>query len=114
MRTSAEWRDIESFRGRRSDDYVGCRFPLARSLAELGNAIAADPGDVEAALIAYETDLFPRSASAAAAAGGILELCLGLNAPHSLVDMLTSHSPQRKSTRTPALSKALKALLCSP
>jgi hypothetical protein len=93
MRTSAEWRDIESFRGWSSDDYVGCRFPLARSLAELGKGIAANPGDVEAALIAYETDIFPRSASAAADAEGILELCLGPNAPHSLVDMLTSHQP---------------------
>ena len=32
--------------------------------AELGKAIAANPGDVEAALLAYETDLFPRSAFA--------------------------------------------------
>jgi 2-polyprenyl-6-methoxyphenol hydroxylase-like FAD-dependent oxidoreductase len=36
--------------------------------AELGKAIAANPGDVEAALIAYEKDLFPRSASEAAEA----------------------------------------------
>src|SRR6202020_1154806 len=34
--------------------------------AELGQAIAANPGDVEAALMAYEKDLFPRSTSAAA------------------------------------------------
>src|ERR1700726_707540 len=27
MRTSGELRDIESFRGWRSNDYVGCRFP---------------------------------------------------------------------------------------
>jgi 2-polyprenyl-6-methoxyphenol hydroxylase-like FAD-dependent oxidoreductase len=33
--------------------------------AELARAIAANPGDVEAALLAYETDLFPRSASEA-------------------------------------------------
>jgi 2-polyprenyl-6-methoxyphenol hydroxylase-like FAD-dependent oxidoreductase len=63
--------------------------------AELGKAIAANPVDVEAALIAYETDLFPRSASAAADAKGILELCLGPNAPQSLLDMFASHQPAK-------------------
>jgi 2-polyprenyl-6-methoxyphenol hydroxylase-like FAD-dependent oxidoreductase len=61
--------------------------------AELGKAIAANPGDVEAALLAYETDLFPRSASAAAEAEGILKLCLGPNAPQSLVDFFTNTQP---------------------
>jgi 2-polyprenyl-6-methoxyphenol hydroxylase-like FAD-dependent oxidoreductase len=61
--------------------------------AELGNAIAANPGDVEAALIAYEKDLFPRSASAAADAERILEVCLGPNAPQSLLDMFAGHRP---------------------
>ncbi len=42
--------------------------------AELGKAIAANPGDVEAALVAYEKDLFPRSASAAAEADRNLKL----------------------------------------
>ncbi|MEV0264298.1 NAD(P)/FAD-dependent oxidoreductase [Streptomyces sp. NPDC050617] len=36
--------------------------------AELGQALAAHPGDVEAALAAYERELFPRGAAAAAAA----------------------------------------------
>jgi 2-polyprenyl-6-methoxyphenol hydroxylase-like FAD-dependent oxidoreductase len=61
--------------------------------AELGKAIAANPGDVEAALIAYEKDLFPRSASAAAEAEGILKLCLGPNAPQSLVDFFSNTQP---------------------
>ncbi len=61
--------------------------------AELGKAIAANPGDVEAALLAYEKDLFPRSASAAAEAEGILKLCLGPNAPQSLVDFFTNTQP---------------------
>jgi 2-polyprenyl-6-methoxyphenol hydroxylase-like FAD-dependent oxidoreductase len=61
--------------------------------AELGKAIAANPGDVEAALIAYEKNLFPRSAAEAAEAEGILKLCLGPNSPQSLVDMFTSHQP---------------------
>jgi 2-polyprenyl-6-methoxyphenol hydroxylase-like FAD-dependent oxidoreductase len=61
--------------------------------AELGKAIAAHPGDVEAALIAYEKDLFPRSASEAAEAEGVLNLCLGANAPQSLVDFFTNAQP---------------------
>ena len=63
--------------------------------AELGKAIVANPGDVEAALIAYEKDLFPRSASEAAEAEAILMVCLGPNAPQSLVEMFTSHQPAK-------------------
>jgi 2-polyprenyl-6-methoxyphenol hydroxylase-like FAD-dependent oxidoreductase len=59
--------------------------------AELGNAIAANPGDVEAALIAYETDLFPRSASAAAEADRNLKLFFNDNAPQSVVDLFTNY-----------------------
>jgi 2-polyprenyl-6-methoxyphenol hydroxylase-like FAD-dependent oxidoreductase len=59
--------------------------------AELGKAIAANPADIEAALIAYEKDLFPRSASEAAEAERILDVCLGSNAPQSLVDFFNSH-----------------------
>lgn len=55
--------------------------------AELGKAIAAHPGDVEAALAEYELALFPRSAEAAA--DSILELFLDDNAPHGLVAMFT-------------------------
>jgi hypothetical protein len=36
MRTSGELRDIESFRGWRPNDYVGCRFPVARFLRASG------------------------------------------------------------------------------
>jgi 2-polyprenyl-6-methoxyphenol hydroxylase-like FAD-dependent oxidoreductase len=54
--------------------------------AELGKAIAADPGDVEAALFAYEKALFPRSASEANEANRILEVCFGDDAPQSLLD----------------------------
>jgi 2-polyprenyl-6-methoxyphenol hydroxylase-like FAD-dependent oxidoreductase len=61
--------------------------------AELGEAIAANPGDVQAALIAYEKELFPRSASAAAEAERNLMLCFGDNAPQSLLDLFTSHLP---------------------
>ena len=59
--------------------------------AELGKAIAANPGDIEAALVAYENGLFPRSASEAADAEEVLQVCLGPNAPHSLLHFFTSH-----------------------
>ena len=61
--------------------------------AELGKAIAANPGDVEAALAAYEEDLFPRSASAAAEADRNLKLFFDDNAPQSVVDLFTGHQP---------------------
>jgi 2-polyprenyl-6-methoxyphenol hydroxylase-like FAD-dependent oxidoreductase len=61
--------------------------------AELGKAIAAHPGDVEAALLAYEKDLFPRSASVAAeGAEGNLKL-FGPDAPQNLVDFFTNAQP---------------------
>ena len=63
--------------------------------AELGKAIAANPEDVEAALTAYENDLFPRSAAEAAEAERILKVCLGPNAPQSLLDFFTSHQPAK-------------------
>ncbi|MFG2603248.1 FAD-dependent oxidoreductase [Streptomyces sp. NPDC048514] len=59
--------------------------------AELGNALAAHPDDVEAALTAYEEALFPRSAAAAAEASHVHRLCLDDNAPHSLVAFFTDH-----------------------
>jgi 2-polyprenyl-6-methoxyphenol hydroxylase-like FAD-dependent oxidoreductase len=61
--------------------------------AELGEAIAADPGNVEAALFAYEEALFPRSASEAAEANRILEVCFGDNAPQSLLDFFSNNQP---------------------
>jgi 2-polyprenyl-6-methoxyphenol hydroxylase-like FAD-dependent oxidoreductase len=61
--------------------------------AELGKAIAADPGNLEAALLAYEEALFPRSASEAAEANRILEVCFGDNAPQSLLDFFATNQP---------------------
>ena len=60
--------------------------------AELGRAIAASPGDIEAALAAYERALFPRSAAEAAEAIRLIGLCLGDGAPQSLVDFFTGFS----------------------
>jgi 2-polyprenyl-6-methoxyphenol hydroxylase-like FAD-dependent oxidoreductase len=62
--------------------------------AELGQAIAAHPGDTEAALTAYEAAMFPRSESFAADAHEILELCLGDRAPFGLIDFLTGTPAQ--------------------
>jgi 2-polyprenyl-6-methoxyphenol hydroxylase-like FAD-dependent oxidoreductase len=59
--------------------------------AELGKAIAANPRDMEAALIAYEKDLFPRSASAAAEADRNLKLFFNDNAPQTVVDLFTNY-----------------------
>jgi 2-polyprenyl-6-methoxyphenol hydroxylase-like FAD-dependent oxidoreductase len=61
--------------------------------AELGKAIVANPGDVEAALAAYERDLFPRSAAAAVEADRNLKLFFDDNAPQSAVDLFTSYQP---------------------
>ncbi|GAA3232336.1 FAD-dependent oxidoreductase [Dactylosporangium siamense] len=60
--------------------------------AELGKAIAAHPGDVEAALTAYERDLFPRSAEAAGEAARNLELCFDERAPHSLLEQFAAYA----------------------
>ncbi|MFC5004887.1 FAD-dependent oxidoreductase [Dactylosporangium cerinum] len=57
--------------------------------AELGKAIAANPGDLEAALAAHESAMFARSAAEAADAHEILEACLGDRAPFSLIDFFT-------------------------
>jgi 2-polyprenyl-6-methoxyphenol hydroxylase-like FAD-dependent oxidoreductase len=61
--------------------------------AELGKAISANPSDVEAALIAYEKDLFPRSASTAAEAERNLKLFFDDNSPQSVVEFFTNYQP---------------------
>ncbi|MGV9676756.1 FAD-dependent oxidoreductase [Nocardia sp. NPDC003482] len=58
--------------------------------AELGEAIAAHPGDVEAALGVYEKAMFERGAAFYADAHEILDLCLGERAPYGLIDLFTS------------------------
>jgi 2-polyprenyl-6-methoxyphenol hydroxylase-like FAD-dependent oxidoreductase len=57
--------------------------------AELARCIVAHPGDIEAALAAYEAGLFPRSAAAAAEAVAVFDTCFGPAAPQSLVNMFT-------------------------
>ncbi|MBB5191172.1 2-polyprenyl-6-methoxyphenol hydroxylase-like FAD-dependent oxidoreductase [Silvimonas terrae] len=57
--------------------------------AELGKAIAAHRGDMEAALRQYEPALFARSAAAAAQARELQQICYGEHAPQSLVEMFS-------------------------
>jgi 2-polyprenyl-6-methoxyphenol hydroxylase-like FAD-dependent oxidoreductase len=57
--------------------------------AELGQAIAAHPGDIETALAVYEAAMFPRSARAAADGHDMLALLLGAHAPFALVDFFS-------------------------
>jgi 2-polyprenyl-6-methoxyphenol hydroxylase-like FAD-dependent oxidoreductase len=61
--------------------------------ASLGKAIAAHPGDIEAALAEYEEELFPRSAEQAAEAARDFDLCFGPNTPDSLIALLTGQAP---------------------
>ncbi|MEV6879191.1 NAD(P)/FAD-dependent oxidoreductase [Amycolatopsis sp. NPDC051128] len=61
--------------------------------AELGRAIAAHPGDVEAALTEYERDLFPRSTEAATEAVRDFEVCFGADTPDSLIGLFTGQAP---------------------
>jgi 2-polyprenyl-6-methoxyphenol hydroxylase-like FAD-dependent oxidoreductase len=61
--------------------------------AELGEAIAAHPGDVEAALAEYEQALFPRSAAVAAAGADFTRILLGENAARNLIAIFTGAAP---------------------
>lgn len=56
--------------------------------AELGQAIAAHPGDVEAALAEYERAMFARAA-AVAADDDLYPIMFGDDAPHSMVALFT-------------------------
>ncbi|MEV1008772.1 NAD(P)/FAD-dependent oxidoreductase [Streptomyces sp. NPDC049881] len=60
--------------------------------ARLGEALAAHPGDAEAALAAYERELFPRSAAEAADAAEQHDFMFGADAPRGLLGMLTGEN----------------------
>ena len=61
--------------------------------AELGEAIAAHPGDPEAALDDYERALFPRSEELAADSDRNQGLLFGENSPHSFPALITGQEP---------------------
>ncbi|WP_176081869.1 FAD-dependent oxidoreductase [Paraburkholderia tropica] len=63
--------------------------------AELGAAIAAHPGDAEAAFAAYETKMFARSHAAAVDSCTTLALCLDERTPASLVEFLSGGAASR-------------------
>ncbi|MFC3451575.1 FAD-dependent oxidoreductase [Amycolatopsis speibonae] len=59
--------------------------------SELGLALAAHPGDVDAALGAYEKALFPRSEASAAESAENLVLCFAEDSPKPLLDRFASY-----------------------
>ena len=61
--------------------------------ARLGEEIVANKDDVERALLAYETELFPRSTSSAAESEANQEKLFGEHAPQSLLDFFAQHAP---------------------
>ena len=61
--------------------------------AELGRAVIARPGDVEAALTAYEQALFPRSEQFAAESARNHRLLFAADAPAGLLALLTGQEP---------------------
>lgn len=63
--------------------------------ALLGEAIVAHPADVEAALTAYEKELFPRSAETAAETDKNLKLFFNETAPQDLIDLFTQYLPDK-------------------
>jgi 2-polyprenyl-6-methoxyphenol hydroxylase-like FAD-dependent oxidoreductase len=59
--------------------------------AELGLAIRDHPGDIEAALAAYERALFPRSASVARQTASNHRRFFGEHAPRSVAELFAGH-----------------------
>ncbi|TNC18898.1 FAD-dependent oxidoreductase [Amycolatopsis alkalitolerans] len=58
--------------------------------AELGLALAKNPGDTEAALAVHEAAMFPRAEESARDSAQGLELCFAPDAPRGLVEMFTA------------------------
>ena len=75
-------------------DGEGANFALVDG-AELGKAIAANAKDIEAAVLAYEKELFPRSALSAKEGHRMFKLCFGEDAPDGLFEMMGQHQKKR-------------------
>lgn len=67
--------------------------------AQLGSAIAARPGDIEAALHRYEQAMFTRSEAVAADAQAMLDICYGARTPASLVGFLRQGDPASRGVQ---------------
>jgi len=65
--------------------------------AELGLALAAHPGNTEAALAAYEQTLFPRSEASAAESAANMAILFADDAPQGLLDQFAAY--QQADTR---------------
>ncbi|WP_431676606.1 FAD-dependent oxidoreductase [Kitasatospora sp. KL5] len=61
--------------------------------AELGKALAAHPGDTEAALAAYEQELFPRSAASAEMSAASMAMMFGPDGLQGLLEQFAAHAP---------------------
>jgi 2-polyprenyl-6-methoxyphenol hydroxylase-like FAD-dependent oxidoreductase len=61
--------------------------------AELARCIVANMEDIESALLAYEAELFPRSATEAPEAERMQEVLFGDSSPQSLLDFFAAHQP---------------------
>ena len=60
--------------------------------AQLAEALLANPKDLEGALAAYESSLFPRSAEVAQESAQNLKQFFGETAPQSVVDLFSKHT----------------------
>jgi 2-polyprenyl-6-methoxyphenol hydroxylase-like FAD-dependent oxidoreductase len=65
--------------------------------SQLALAIAGHPGNTEAALAAYEADLFPRSAEAARDSAAGLDTIFRADSPQGLVDMFAGFDAEKAS-----------------
>ncbi|MFE2925202.1 FAD-dependent oxidoreductase [Streptomyces goshikiensis] len=71
--------------------------------AELGQALAAHPDDIEAALTAYEQAMFPRSAEAATSeGGGAVAMDTEHNTAQALTDMITQQTDEAARAESPS------------
>jgi len=64
--------------------------------AELGLALAAHPGNTEAALAAYEQTLFPRSEASAAESAANMAILFADDAPQGLLDQFATYQEQAR------------------
>ena len=67
--------------------------------SQLALAIAGHRGETEAALAAYEADLFPRAAETARDSAASLDVIFGPDSPRGLVEMFASFDAERAAAK---------------